>query len=74
MIFMEYTPYGDLLSFMRRSRGMEDRHRIGEKLRVRELTNYDLVTFSQQVACGMTFLKSKGVNSLMSFGIIWYYS
>ena len=62
MIIMEYTPYGDLLGFMRKSRGMEDRHRIGEQLNVTELSNYDLVKFAQQVACGMQFLKSRGVN------------
>ena len=62
MIIMEYTPYGDLLGFMRKSRGMEDRHRIGEQLNVTELSNYDLVKFARQVACGMQFLKSRGVN------------
>lgn len=65
MIIMEYTPHGDLLGFMRRSRGMEDRHRImGEPSdATREVTNYELVKFAQQVACGMQYLKSKGVNS-----------
>ena len=70
MVIMEYTPHGDLLGFMRRSRGMHDRHHIGERLHVRELTNYDLVKFAQEIACGMQFLKSKGVNTMICFGII----
>ena len=62
MIILEYTPYGDLLGFMRKSRGIDDRHRIREQLPVGELTNYDLVKFAKQVASGMQFLKSRGVS------------
>ena len=35
MIIMEYTPLGDLLGFMRRSRGVQDKHAQGEGLQVR---------------------------------------
>ena len=58
---MEYTPHGDLLGFMRTSRGVEDKHHVGEGF-VRELSNYDLVTFARQIANGMQFLNSKRVS------------
>ena len=64
MIVMEYTPCGDLLSFLRKSRGMEDRHRIGPKIDVRELTKSDLVNFACQIASGMEFLHARGVRIL----------
>ena len=57
---MEYLPCGDLLSYLRKSRGIEGKYHCGEG-EAAELTTYDFVTFARQVATGMAFLASKGV-------------
>ena len=46
MIVMEYTPLGDLLGFMRRSRGVQDRHAQGEGLQVRPGKIRESLSFS----------------------------
>ena len=42
-------------------KGVKHFYVVPHMLQVRELSNYDLVKFSQQIACGMAYLKSKGV-------------
>ena len=60
ILLMEYLPCGDLLGFLRKSRGIVDRYYNGEG-EVAKLKTYDLVSFSNQIATGMVFLASKGV-------------
>ena len=57
---MEYLPCGDLLGFLRKSRGIVDKYYRGEG-EVANLKTYDLVSFSNQIATGMVFLASRGV-------------
>ena len=53
---------GDLLGYLRKSRGIVDKYHFGEGDTL-ELTTYDLVSFAKQIASGMVFLGSRGVCS-----------
>ena len=57
---MEYLAYGDLLGYLRKSRGIDDKYHCGEGEAV-ELGTYDMVSFAKQIATGMRFLASRGV-------------
>jgi len=57
---MEYLPCGDLLGFLRKCRGIEDKYHHGEG-EVVDLETYQLVSFAKQIATGMVFLGSRGV-------------
>ena len=57
---MEYLASGDLLGYLRKSRGIVDQYHFGEGGTL-ELTTYDLVSFAKQIATGMVFLGSRGV-------------
>ena len=61
MLLLEYAPYGGLLGYLRKSRGLDDKYYSSPECCRREVTPYDLVSFSQQIASGMTFLASKKV-------------
>ena len=63
---MEYLPCGDLLGFLRKSRGIVDKYYRGEG-EVANLKTYDLVSFSNQIATGMVFLASRGVATETKF-------
>ncbi|XP_066030549.1 fibroblast growth factor receptor 2-like [Pocillopora verrucosa] len=60
ILIMEYLWRGDLLGYLRKSRGVFDQyhHGVGG---VDHLTTYDMVLFAKQIAHGMTFLASRGV-------------
>ncbi|XP_068701475.1 tyrosine kinase receptor Cad96Ca-like [Montipora foliosa] len=60
ILIMEYLPCGDLLGYLRKSRGIFDKHYRG-KLAVAPLKTYDLLSFSNQIAAGMVFLASRGI-------------
>ncbi|XP_068691329.1 vascular endothelial growth factor receptor 1-like isoform X2 [Montipora foliosa] len=60
ILIMEYLPCGDLLGYLRKSRGIFDKHYCG-KLAVAPLKTYDLMSFSNQIATGMVFLASRGI-------------
>ena len=60
ILLLEYLPCGDLLGFLRKSRGIVDKYYRGEG-EVTKLKTYDLVSFSNQIATGMVFLASRGV-------------
>ncbi|XP_015780241.1 PREDICTED: tyrosine-protein kinase STK-like [Acropora digitifera] len=57
---MEYLPCGDLLGFLRKSRGIDDKYYRGEG-EVANLKTYELASFSNQIATGMVFLASRGI-------------
>ena len=68
---MEYLALGDLLGFLRKSRGIHDKYHLGEGS-IEELGIYDLVSFAKQIATGMVFLGSRGVRvHLPSLKIAW---
>jgi len=61
MMIMEYLACGDLLGYLRKSRGIHDKYHLGQG-NVSELEIYDLVLFAKQIAAGMVFLGSRGVS------------
>ena len=61
MLILEYVPYGDLLGYLRKSRGMEDKYYSCPENCQQEVTPYDLLSFAQEIASGMSFLASKKV-------------
>ena len=52
---------GDLLGYLRKSRGIEDKYHLGQGS-VPKLEIYDLVLFAKQIAAGMVFLGARGVS------------
>lgn len=69
MLLLEYAPYGDLLGYLRKSRGLEDKYYKSPESCQQEVSSYDLLSFAQQISAGMSFLASKKVrdSSLFSF-------
>ena len=61
MLILEYVPHGDLLGCLRKSRGMDDKDYSCPENFQEEITSYDLLSFAQQIAYGMSFLASKKV-------------
>ena len=59
---MEYVPHGDLLGYLRNSRRLKDKYYFAAEDIDIELTTYDLISFSKQVASGMDFLSSMKVS------------
>ena len=61
-LIMEYVPHGDLLGYLRNSRCLKDKYYFAAEDIDIELTTYDLISFSKQVASGMDFLSSMKVS------------
>ncbi|XP_022797342.1 fibroblast growth factor receptor 1-like [Stylophora pistillata] len=61
MLVLEYAPYGDVLGYLRKSRGVEDQFYFSPECCQKEVTSYDLLSFAQQIASGMSFLASKKI-------------
>ena len=62
LIVLEYLPYGDLLGYLRKSRGMEDTYNTGEKRPNSTLSEKDLLSFAWMIADGMNYLSTMKVN------------
>lgn len=60
-IVLEYLPYGDLLGYLRKSRGIEDNYNTGEKEPSSALTEKDLLSFAWMIADSMDYLASMKV-------------
>ncbi|PFX33275.1 Proto-oncogene tyrosine-protein kinase receptor Ret [Stylophora pistillata] len=59
MVLIEYVPYGDLLGYLRKSRGLNDTYFIDpDKKPQTSLTSEQLMKFAWQVADGMSYLSS----------------
>ncbi|CAH3147322.1 unnamed protein product [Porites evermanni] len=56
LIVLEYLPYGDLLGYLRKSRGHSDSYNTGEKKPASKLTAKDLLSFAWIIADGMHYL------------------
>jgi len=56
LIVLEYLPYGDLLGYLRISRGHSDSYNSGEKKPTSRLTAKDLLSFAWMIADGMMYL------------------
>ena len=78
LIVLEYLPYGDLLGYLRKSRGHEDTYNSGEKSPNSRLTEKDLLSFAWMIADGMSYLATMKVNHVtgrlhhhFSQGALW---
>ncbi|XP_078351544.1 uncharacterized protein LOC144636256 isoform X3 [Oculina patagonica] len=57
MVLIEYIPYGDLLGFLRRSRGLNDKYYKDPDIMPKtSLTSDQLLKFAFEIADGMSFL------------------
>ena len=61
LIVLEYLPYGDLLGYLRKSRGHSDGYNTGEKKPSSKLTAKDLLSFASMIADGMQYLATMKV-------------
>ncbi|KAL9970838.1 hypothetical protein ACROYT_G023288 [Oculina patagonica] len=61
LIVLEYLPYGDLLGYLRKSRGIEDTYNTGEKRPNSRLSEKDLLSFAWMIADGMNYLATMKV-------------
>ena len=62
MVIIEYVPYGDLLGYLRKSRGLNDTYYEDPDVKPKtNLTSQQLMKFAWQVADGMSFLSSNKV-------------
>ena len=62
LVLIEYVPYGDLLGFLRKSRGLNDTYFKDPDMKPQtNLTAEQLMKFAWQVADGMCYLSSKKV-------------
>ena len=64
MVIIEYVPYGDLLGYLRKSRGLNDTYYKDPDMQPKtSLTPKQLLSFSWQVAEGMAHLSSQKVEN-----------
>ncbi|XP_020600918.1 proto-oncogene tyrosine-protein kinase receptor Ret-like [Orbicella faveolata] len=62
MVIIEYVPYGDLLGYLRKSRGLNDTYYKDPDIKPQtSLTSQQLMTFAWQIADGMSYLSSKSI-------------
>jgi len=62
LVIIEYVPYGDLLGYLRKSRGLNDTYFKDPDVKPKtSLTSQQLVRFSWQVADGMRYLSSRNI-------------
>ena len=62
MVIIEYIPYGDLLGYLRKSRGLNDTYYKDPDVKPRtNLTSQQLIKFAWQIADGMEYLSNKKV-------------
>ena len=63
LVLIEYIPYGDLLGYLRKSRGLNDTYFKDPDIKPQtSLTSQKLMKFSWQVADGMSYLSSRSVS------------
>ena len=62
MVIIEYVPYGDLLGYLRKGRGLNDTYYKDPDVKPRtNLTSQQLIKFAWQVADGMEYLSNRKV-------------
>ena len=62
LVLIEYVPFGDLLGYLRKSRGLNDTYYNDPDVKPQtSLTAEQLMKFAWQVADGMCYLSSKKV-------------
>ena len=67
-MLIEYVPFGDLLGYLRKSRGLNDTYYKDPDIKPKtSLTSQQLMKFAWQVADGMSYLSSKRVRNVLSY-------
>ena len=62
LVVIAFVPFGDLLGYMRKSRGKVDRYFNDPDIKPKtNLTSKELIRFARDVSCGMEFLASNKV-------------
>jgi len=62
LVLIEYVPYGDLLGYLRKSRGLNDTYFKDPDVKPQtNLTSEQLMRFAWQIADGMFYLSSRKV-------------
>ena len=70
-MLIEYVPFGDLLGYLRKSRGLNDTYYKDPDIKPKtSLTSQQLMKFAWQIADGMSYLSSKRVSNVLSY---WAY-
>ena len=63
LVLIEYVPFGDLLGYLRKSRGLKDTYYKDPDVKPQtNLTSQRLMKFAWQIADGMSYLSSKSVS------------
>ena len=59
LVLIEYVPFGDLLGYLRKSRGLNDTYYKDTDIKPQtNLTSQQLMKFAWQIADGMSYLSS----------------
>ena len=63
LVLIEYVPFGDLVGYLRKSRGLNDTYYKDPDIKPQtNLTSQQLMKFAWQIADGMSYLSSKFVS------------
>jgi len=73
-VLIEYVPYGDLLGYLRKSRGLNDTYYKDPDIKPQtSLTSQQLMKFAWQIADGMSYLSSKSVCNIFLLKIYYHH-
>ena len=68
LVLIEYVPFGDLLGYLRKSRGLNDTYYKDPDIKPKtSLTSQRLMKFAWQIADGMSYLSSKRVCNVLFY-------
>ena len=68
LVLIEYVPFGDLLGYLRKSRGLNDTYYKDPDITPKtSLTSQQLIKFACQIADGMSYLSSKRVRNVLTY-------
>ena len=71
-MILEYLPGGDLLGYLRKTRGHVDSYNTGKFVPKSSLSEKELLSFGWMVAEGMTFLSSSKVNHFFTQASVFF--
>ena len=68
LVVVEYAQFGDLLGYLRKSRGMRDNYYSDPSIKpITSLTSKQLLRFAWEISDGMEYLSMKKVNQRNTF-------